>query len=107
MNLNDKYKGRPRTEGVKLKCRGYMLMVHKIPNMPETISRAFFKTATLYFSCNEPIAIRYRNGEGIMLFQKLGDITVQNRLRLREHTHYRTVMEKEFNAALFTLLANM
>jgi len=107
MNLNEKvFGGLKRIDGTPIKCRGYKIHTHKIPHMTSTLSRSFFRGgAVVYFSCDEPIAIKYSNGNAVMLFKSLGEITVQNRLKLRETIDFRTVMEIEFNAALFDLLS--
>lgn len=101
------YNGRIRTEGVKIKCRGYIINTHKIPNTSTTLTRAFFKGATVYFSCDEPIAIKYNDGRAIMVFKKLGLITMENKKLLRDCRSFDNVLEEGFNAALFDLLSRM
>lgn len=107
MYNNNNYGGRIRTNGRTIKCRGYSISTHEIPNTQKTLTRSFFKGATVFLSCDEPIAIKYNDGRAIMVFKKLGNITLENRKVLRECCEFETVMEKEFNSALFLLLSKM
>ncbi len=96
---------RMRTDAVKINCRGYRIDTHKIPNMPETLTRAFIMKDIIYFSDCEPIAIKFSTGVGLMTFKKLGGVAREDRINLRWFGKYKTIMEIDFNGEIFKLLS--
>lgn len=86
-----------------IKCRGKNIKTYHVGNS-ETLTVAHFNDGSVYFSLDQPFAIHYRDRASIMTFEKLGDITMSNKLLLRKHGDYRTIMEKDFNAELYRVI---
>lgn len=83
-----------------IKCRGKNIKTYPVGNS-ETLTIGHFDSTSVYFSLDQPFAIKYRDRVGLMTFEKLGEITMTNKILLRKHGDYRTVMEIDFNAELY------
>ena len=84
--------------------RGKRIKIYDVGNS-STLTISHFKDGSIYFSCEMPIAILYKNGHSIMNFRNFGEISLRNKILLREVTKYKTVMEKEFDSEIFNLIS--
>ena len=84
--------------------RGKRIKIYEVENST-TLTIAHFKDGCLYFSCDLPIAIVYKNGHAVMNFRNYGEVSVRNKILLRKVTEFKTVMEKLFDSAIFDLIS--
>ena len=84
--------------------RGKQIKIYEIENS-STITISHFKDGAIYFSCDMPIAIMYNNGYALMNFRNFGEVSVRNKILLREVTKYKTVVEKAFDSEVFGLIS--
>ena len=84
--------------------RGKRIKIYEVENST-TLTIAHFKDGCLYFSCDLPIAIVYKDKQAIMNFRNYGEISVRNKILLRKVTKFKTITEKEFDSEVFGLIS--